>query len=58
MVLTMRKKPGMLLLMDNTVIILVQVLTTIFLVSKVTNNKIVKENVFIKTTNIEYVHCL
>lgn len=42
----MRKKPGMLFLMDNMVITKVQVLTTIFLVSKVTNNKIVKENVF------------
>ena len=42
----MRKKPGMLLLMDNMVITQVQVLTTIVLVSKMTNNKIVKENVF------------
>ena len=32
--------------MDNMVIILVQVLTTISLVSKVTNNKMAKENVF------------
>ena len=32
--------------MDNMVITQVQVLTTIFLVSNVTNNKIVKENVF------------
>ena len=47
----------MLLLMDNMVITQVQVLTTIFLVSKVANNKIVKET-FFKTTNIEYVHCL
>ena len=42
----MRKKPGMLLLMDNMVITQVQVLTTILWVSNVTNNKIMKENVF------------
>ena len=32
--------------MDNMVITQVQVLTTIFWVSNVTNNKIMKENVF------------
>ena len=42
----MRKKPGMLLLMDNMVITQVQVLTTNLWVSNVTNNKIMKENVF------------
>lgn len=36
----------MLLLMDNMVITQVQVLTTILWVSNVTNNKIMKENVF------------